>query len=107
MEHIIFPIVLFILSLLYALRKPELIEDGKNLILNMEFGINFLFIIVFIVWIGALKKFKNDKKEKAKAKESLKKATIAFIIGLFGELHLIHQPFWLIFILAYYMDGWV
>ena len=34
MEHIIFPIVLFILTMINALRKPELIKHSKELFLT-------------------------------------------------------------------------
>ena len=72
----------------------------------MEFAINMFLILLFISWIGFFKKYKN-KEEKPKAREAIKKASIALIIGIFSELSLIYQPFWLVFLLAFYMEGWI
>ena len=38
--------------------------------------------------------------------ESLKKGIIAFIIALLAELGLTITPFWLIFMISYYLEGW-
>lgn len=107
MEHIIFPIILFILTMINAFRSPDTIKKTKDLIFTSEFLINVFFIFLFISWIGFIKKYKNKHEVKEKAKESIKKATIAFIIGIFSELNLIYQPFWLIFLLSFYMEGWI
>lgn len=107
MEHIIFPIILFILTMINAFRNSDTINKTKNLIFTNEFLINVFLIILFISWIAFFKKYKNKHEEKSRAKESIKKATIAFIIGLFSELNLLYQPFWLIFLLSFYMEGWV
>ena len=51
---------------------------------------------------------RNDNSDDSRRlKEALKKALLAFIIALFAEVGLTIAPFWLVFTLAYYMDGWI
>ena len=39
--------------------------------------------------------------------DSIKKGLIAFIIALYGELGMFLSPFWTVFLVSYFLTGWV
>ena len=78
----------------------ELLSKKK---MDNKFTINYRFYYVYIMYSTA----DDDSEEAKKTQEALKKAIIAFIIALFAELGLTIAPFWWVFVLAYYMEGWI
>ena len=102
--------IALIITVLLTLRAGFKSKKARNklfeLIENKRWLINFGVIIVFIGYI--VYTVRNDNSDDSrKLKEALKKALLAFIIALFAEIGLTIAPFWLVFTLAYYMDGWI
>jgi len=95
---------------LLTLRAGFLSKKSRNkfieLLGNGRWKVNILIVIGFIIYI--VYETKNDEsKDGRKVKEALKKAIVAFVIALLAELGLTIAPFWLVFVLVYYMDGWI
>ena len=82
------------------------VVKSNKLLSKISLIINLLLIIGFIVYIIYSTK-DDDSDDAKKTQEALKKAIIAFIIALFAELGLTIAPFWWVFVLAYYMEGWI
>ena len=80
-------------------KKLMVIFSNKETLINL--AIMFLFIIVSI--------FKYDESDEKHSRliDSIKKGLIAFIITIFGELGMIISPFWTVFIVSYFLSGWV
>jgi len=102
--------IALITTVLLTLRAGFKSKKARNklfeLIENKRWLINFGVIIVFIGYI--VYTIRNDNSDDSRRlKEALKKALLAFIIALFAEIGLTIAPFWLVFTLAYYMDGWI
>jgi len=68
--------------------------------------INVIIIILFIAWLNHETKW-DTSEEATKTREALKKAIIAFIIAILSELGLTIAPFWVVFVAAYYLEGWI
>ena len=80
-------------------------KSAIALITTPRWVINVIIIILFIFW--TYHKTKYDEPETTRRIiESLKKGIIAFIIALLAELGLTITPFWLIFMISYYLEGW-
>lgn len=77
-----------------------------KLIINPEWFINIMVIIVFIGYILYITSEQKTDREKNIIR-SLKKAIIALIIAIYAHVGLVIIPFWLVFILSYYMEGWI
>ena len=102
--------IALITTVLLTLRAGFKSKKARNklfeLIDNKRWLINFGVIILFIGYI--VYTIRNDNRDDSRRlKEALKKALLAFIIALFAEVGLTIAPFWLVFTLAYYMDGWI
>ena len=102
--------IALIATVLLTLRAGFKSKKARNklfeLIDNKRWLINFGVIILFIGYI--VYTIRNDNSDDSRRlKEALKKALLAFIIALFAEVGLTIAPFWLVFTLAYYMDGWI
>ena len=65
-----------------------------------------MFIICFIIYIEYFT-HDNDSEDSRKLKIALKKSIITLIISIFSELGLTIAPFGLVFVLSYYMEGWI
>ena len=95
-----------VLTLRAGFTVPKARTKGIEMVKDKRWLINFLVIVAFIIY--SIYETRNEEDEHSKkTKEALKKAIIAFLIALLAELGLTIAPFWLIFVLAYYMDGWI
>ena len=99
-------ITVAILTLRAGFQSHKARDNLMELLSKKKWVINLLLIIGFIVYIMYSTK-DDDSEEAKKTQEALKKAIIAFIIALFAELGLTIAPFWWVFVLAYYMEGWI
>ncbi len=65
----------------------------------------------FLVWNYVAKnKHSKDKKvldNVGKLQNATKKALLALLIAFFASIDLIIAPFWLIWVIAYYLEDWV
>jgi len=95
-----------LLTLRAGFKSKKARSKLEELVTNKRWLINFIIIMVFVGYIVYVTK--NDNSDDAeKTKEALKKALLAFMIALFAEFGLTIAPFWLVFTLAYYMEGWI
>ena len=65
----------------------------------------------FLVW-NYVRKNKHSKDKKVldnvgKLQNATKKALLALLIAFFASIDLIIAPFWLIWVIAYYLEDWV
>lgn len=81
-------------------------ESAIALITTPRWVINVIIIILFIFWTYHETKY-DDTETAERIIDSLKKSIIAFIIALLAELGLTITPFWLIFMISYYLEGWI
>ena len=98
-------ITLIILTTYSIIKKGQHIQLIK-LLTNKKWLINFIFIILWSVYILSLDNPQNSE-EVMNLKKSVKKAIIALIIALFAFLDLTIAPFWLVFTFAYYSEDWI
>lgn len=102
--NILIFLIVFIILLFQQKKHLLIIELFKN-VRNI---INFIIISIICITIFLLTTYVDiDDEIKNKLRESIKKAIIAFIIAFFVELKLMFAPFYLIFIFAYSLHGWV
>lgn len=61
----------------------------------------FLFILISF--------FEYDDSDETHTRliDSIKKGLIAFIIAIYGELGMLISPFWTVFLVSYFLSGWV
>jgi len=99
-------ITVAILTLRAGFQSQKARDNLLELLSKKKWIVNLLLIIGFIAYIIYSTK-DDDSDDAKKTQEALKKAIIAFIIALFAELGLTIAPFWWVFVLAYYMEGWI
>ena len=52
--------------------------------------------------------YKGDDKEEYELRiEALKKAMFGFLIAIMAHIGMVIAPFWIIFFIAYHLNGWV
>ena len=77
-----------------------------ELVTNRRWLMNIIYVVLFCVYIMHTTKY-DTTKEAMQVKEALKKAIIALVIANLAELGLTITPFWLVFVVAFYLEGWV
>ena len=105
---------LLVPSLISVINTPMRKSLLKELTTNKKWMINFVVIILFTAVIyylnhhsKTMKHTKEEKKELEKHIEAIKKALLALVIALLVHFRLSIAPFWIVFFLAYYFDGWI
>ena len=106
MEHVILAFICVILFTSASLHYTKGYIKLKELFTDKVWLINFVIVLAFCIYIFKFKKYENDE-DSLKTKDAIKKAIIGFIIGLYSEVGLTIGPFWLIFVVAYYLQGYV
>tara|TARA_B100001989_G_C24457511_1_gene422372 strand:- start:45 stop:362 length:318 start_codon:yes stop_codon:yes gene_type:complete len=99
-------ISIFLLTIRAIFKSKKATESIKELFTNKRWVINFSMIIAFIVYIFYIT-YNSNNPESERLKTALKKAIVALLIAIFAELGLTIAPFWLVFVLAYYLEGWI
>ena len=99
-------ISIFLLTLRAIYKSNKAVKTIKQLFSNKRWVINFITVLSFIVYIVYVTSNDNSE-ESQKLKTSLKKAILALLIAIFAELGLTIAPFWLVFVSAYYLEGWI
>ena len=68
-------------------------------------------LCIIIVWCYLIYRFvkthPKDEKHSAKLQEATKKAILALLIAFFARIDLVIAPFWLVWLIAYYLEDWV
>jgi len=91
--------IIFVTS--YINRQKEIIELFKN----PYWLINTVIIAIFSFYIINIKK--GNDEETIKMQEAIRKGILAFMIAIFAHLELTIAPFWIVYALAYYAEGYV
>tara|TARA_Y100001970_G_C14201055_1_gene841102 strand:- start:159 stop:476 length:318 start_codon:yes stop_codon:yes gene_type:complete len=99
-------ISIFLLTIRAIVKSKKATESIKELFTNKRWVINFSMIIAFIIYIFYVT-YNNNSSESERLKTAIKKAIVALLIAVFAELGLTIAPFWLVFVLAYYLEGWI
>ena len=104
----------FLVTLLFTI--ISIYYTRANIKLNKLFNdkawfINICVIIVFSAYIMHKEPSSDlkdkDSKDIEHQQDAIKKAVMSFIIGLFGSLDLTIGPFWVVFVVAYYLNGFI
>ena len=70
-----------------------------------------IHLIIIGFWIFLVRNYVNRQKENDEESHKLriasKKALIALLIAFFAKLDLAIAPFWLIWVIGYYLEDWV
>ena len=85
-------------------------ERSKNkmieIITTKSWILNMIIVILFCFYILHTTKY-DTTKDAIAIKNSLKKGILALIIALLSELGLTIAPFWLVFVVSYFLEGWI
>jgi len=88
------------IMVVYSVYRADRYKEIKEL-LTPIWIVNFILMILF----GSFLEWYTG--EDPLVQESLKKGMLAFIIALLAHLRMTIAPFWIVFVLSYYMSGWV
>jgi len=103
----IFSLIAVLIGTIRAAMSSERARNrAYELITTRRWWMNMIYVILFCVYIMYTTKYDNTK-EATQVKEALKKAIIALVIANLAELGLTITPFWLVFVVAFYLEGWV
>lgn len=85
----------------YIRRQKEIIDLFKN----SYWLINSIIIVIFSFYVINIKKGTDE--ETIKMQEAVRKGILAFMVAIFAHLELTIAPFWIVYGLAYYAQGYV
>ena len=105
-KHFVFFITI-ILTIIVITYNKVAYSNFRQLINNNNWIMNLGIIILFTVYI-MYKDPDSDienKEEIEHQQDAVKKAILAFIIAFFDSLDLIIGPFWVVFVISYYLNG--
>ncbi len=80
-------------------KKLMVIFNKRDSLINLI--IMFLFILI------SLFEYDDSDETHTRLIDSIKKGLIAFIIAIYGELGMLISPFWTVFLVSYFLSGWV
>jgi hypothetical protein len=81
----------------------------KDIFTHLGFVIGFIIAIawtIFILVFGGANYFTDDDEIYNSYIEATKHGVLAIIIALFAKIELIIPVFWLVWLVAFYLDGW-
>ena len=68
-------------------------------------------LVLIMIWCYLIYRFSKNKKASTKnvnrVQNATKKALLALVIAFFARIELVIAPFWLIWVIAYYLEDWV
>jgi amino acid permease len=101
-------IVIFILLTIRAVLSLNKTSELYKFFTNTK-TVGQLCVIVVLCYLiyRFVKTHPKDKKHSAKLQEATKKAILALIIAFFARVNLVIAPFWLVWLIAYYLEDWV
>ena len=71
---------------------------------NWSWLTNFILIAIFSMYVMSIQ---GHSEEIDKVKDAARKGMLAFLIAIMAHLELTIAPFWIVFVLAYYLQGYV
>ena len=99
-------ISIFLLTIRAIFKSKKATQSIKELFTNKRWVTNLIVVISFIIYVIYITHYDNSD-ESERLKSALKKAIVALLIAIFAELGLTIAPFWLVFVLSYYLEGWI
>ena len=75
---------------------------GLQTPLHRAWVVNFAMVLAFVLYL-----YYNTRDITDDTGNQFKKAMISFLIAIIAELGVPIVPFWLIFVVAYYLQSWV
>ena len=102
--------ILFIILTMRAIFKLNKTKEVINFFNNKK-TIGQLFFILF--WCFLIYRFikthpaKKDSQKVENIKSSTKKAVVALFIAFFARIDLVIAPFWLVWLISYYLEDWI
>lgn len=103
-------ILIYVGFLLLHLYRSNKINNIYNLLQDKKYIINLLIIIFFTIYIlklNGIGLLHNDKCILKKMKDAVKKAIFGFIIAILAYLDITISAYWIIFIFAFYAEGFI
>jgi uncharacterized membrane protein YiaA len=99
---------LMFLAIGFFIWKSSGLKLAMKLFKNRAWVINFVIMLAFSAYL-ILDKPKDSlsNQEYDLRIEALKKAIFGFIIALMVHFRMVIAPFWIIFFIGYYLNGWV
>ena len=92
----------FVLITLFIIYKRE--DKRKKFIDMFKSKMFLLSTIISLAFSGYIYSLSDKSEETAKLKKATEQALIAFLISIFAYLDLRVTPFWLVFIISYYLN---
>ena len=100
-----------ILFLLLTLRAIVNLEKSSEVIKFFKNPKTIGNLILIMIWCYLVYRFSKNKKASTKnierVQNATKKALLALLIAFFARIELVIAPFWLIWVIAYYLEDWV
>lgn len=99
---------LMFLAIGFFIWKSSGSDLAMKLIKNPTWVVNFCIMVAFSIYIVLDKPKDSQSHEDYYLRiEALKKAIFGFIIALMVHFRMVIAPFWIIFFIGYYLNGWV
>ena len=106
----VFIFILLTIRAIIQLKKTKLIIDffkEPKTIGQLSLIVAWVYLIYNYSSQNKDSKDKKILKNVEKLKNASKKAILAFLIAFFTRIDLVIAPFWLIWMMAYYLEDWV
>lgn len=101
-------IILFVTITLKAIINLNKLKEIKDFLKNPKAIIQ---LIIIALWVFLIQNHTSRQKKNDKASEKLKVATkralIALLIAFFAKIDLVIAPFWLIWVIGFYLEEWI
>ena len=94
-------IIATLFMVFHAIYRADRFHEVTALLYNPRWLINFAIVIIFGLYVT------TASHENHRVKNALKKGILAFIIAVLAHLKMTIAPFWIVFVLSYYLEGWV
>ena len=96
---------LIIMTIRAGLKNTKTRHRALELFTNSRWIINIIIIVLFVSWTYHETRY-DSTDEANRTIEALKQAIVALNIAILAEVGLTITPFWLVFMVAYYLEGW-
>ena len=111
-EKIIIVLAVSLLTMHAGYHSEKARKKTIELLNNKRWLINMLGIVIFTIYLyyslsDHTKLSEEELKNRERLMEAYKRGLVALLIAILAEVGLTIAPFWIIFTLSYYMQGWV
>ena len=100
--------IIFLIITIKTIIKQNKYKIIFDFVKKPEAIIGFSMIVIWCLLVYKYSTLKDEPKENIeKVKNATKKAILALIIAFFARLDLVIAPFWFVWLIAYYLEGWI